>query len=119
MGYVYLGLTILFTVYGQLIIKSQVSAAGEFPPDTGDKIAFLARLLLNPLVITGFIAAFLASLTWMMTLTQFELSYAYPFQSLSFVIVVFLSVLIFSEPLTLTKLLGTGVILVGLFILSR
>jgi multidrug transporter EmrE-like cation transporter len=119
MGYVYIALTILFTVYGQLIIKSQVSGAGAFPADSGDKIAFFVRLLLNPWVLSGLAAAFLASLAWMAVLTQFELSFAYPFTSLSFVTVILLSAFLFNEGLTLNKILGTVVILLGLVIISR
>lgn len=119
MGFVYIALTIFFTVYGQLIIKSQVSSAGVFPDDSGEKIAFIVRLLLNPLVISGFISAFLASLAWMAALTQFELSFAYPFMSLSFVAVIFLSIILFGEPLTFNKIFGTGLLIVALFIISR
>ena len=119
MGYVYISLTIFFTVYGQLIIRSQVGDAGEFPVDTSEKITFIARLLLNPLVLSGFASAFLASLAWMATLTQFELSFAYPFMSLSFVIVMFLSIILFGEALTYNKLLGTFIILLGLLVVSR
>ena len=119
MGFVYIGLTILFTVYGQLIIKSQVSNAGEFPEPTAEKIEFIARLLLNPLVLTGMASAFLASLAWMATLTQFELSFAYPFMSLSFVLVILISVILFGEALTLTKIVGTCLLVISLIIISR
>ena len=85
MGFVYIALTILFTVYGQLIIKSQVSIAGKFTPDTDENITFILRLLLNPLVISGMAEDFLASLAWMATLTQFELDFAYPLMTLSFI----------------------------------
>lgn len=118
-GFVYIFLTIFFTVYGQLIIKWQVGQAGEFPSDSGEKALFLARLLLNPWVISGFASAFLASLAWMAAMTQFELSFAYPFMSLSFVIVMFLSVLFFAEVLSWNKLVGTSIILIGLFIVTR
>ena len=56
MGFVYIAPTIFFTVYGQLIIKSQVSNAGELPADFGDKISFFLELLLNPLVLSGLAA---------------------------------------------------------------
>lgn len=119
MGFVYIALTIFFTVYGQLILKSQVSAAGAFPVDNGEKLSFMIRLLLNPLVISGFASAFIASLTWMMALTQFELSFAYPFMSLSFVVVILLSVILFGDTLTLNKVFGTILLLISLFIISR
>jgi drug/metabolite transporter (DMT)-like permease len=119
MGFVYIGLTIAFTVYGQLIIKSQVAKAGDFPEELNGKLFFIGQLLLNPLVISGLVAAFLASLAWIATLTQFELGFAYPFMSLSFVVVMLLSVFLFGEVVTPTKVLGTVIIIVGLYVVSR
>lgn len=118
-GFVYIALTVLLTVYGQLVIKWQVNLAGEFPADTMGKVWFIARLLLNFWVITSFAAAFLASLTWIAAMTQFELSFAYPFMSTAFILVMFLSVLFFAEQLTWQKLVGTFVIVLGLFIVTR
>jgi len=118
-GFVYIALTILFTVYGQLVIKWQVSGAGEFPPELGEKIVFILRLLLNPWVISSFAAAFIASLTWMAAMTQFELSFAYPFMSLAFVVVMILSIMFLGEQLTWTKIAGTLIIITGLFVITR
>jgi multidrug transporter EmrE-like cation transporter len=118
-GFLYIALTILFTVYGQLIIKWQVSNAGEFPPDLGEKLMFIVRLLLNPWVISSFAAAFMASMWWMAAMTQFELSFAYPFMSLAFVVVMVLSIMFLGEQLTWTKIAGTLIIISGLFVITR
>lgn len=118
-GFLYIALTILFTVYGQMIIKWQVSNAGDFPPDLGEKLTFIVRLLLNPWVISSFAAAFMASLWWMAAMTQFELSFAYPFMSLAFVVVMILSIMFLGEQLTWTKIAGTLIIITGLFVITR
>jgi drug/metabolite transporter (DMT)-like permease len=118
-GFLYIALTIAFTVYGQMVIKWQVNQAGEFPPDTGEKIIFIIKLLLTPWVISSFASAFIASLFWMAAMTQFEISFAYPFMSLSYVIVMVLSFLLMGEKLTLYKVFGTLVIIAGLFIVTR
>jgi multidrug transporter EmrE-like cation transporter len=118
-GFLYIALTILFTVYGQMIIKWQVSNAGDFPPDFGEKIMFIVRLLLTPWVISSFAAAFIASLWWMAAMTQFELSFAYPFMSLAFVVVMILSIMFLGEQLTWTKIAGTLIIITGLFVITR
>lgn len=118
-GFLYIALTVLFTVYGQVVIKWQVNLAGDFPPDTMDKVWFILRLLLNVWVISSFAAAFVASLTWMAAMTQFELSFAYPFMSLAYIIVLFLSVALFAEAFTWQKLVGTLIIIGGLFVLTR
>ncbi|TMV50795.1 hypothetical protein FE783_08970 [Paenibacillus mesophilus] len=119
MGYLYIAGTILFTVYGQLILKWRVNKYGSLPIDLVDKITFLLKLLLDPFVLSGFIAAFVASIFWMAAMTKFDISFAYPFMSLSFVSVFVLSVLLFKEPVTLYKILGLGIIVVGIIISSR
>jgi len=118
-GFLYIALTIAFTVYGQMVIKWQVNQAGEFPPDTGEKILFIIKLLLTPWVISSFAAAFIASMFWMAAMTQFDISFAYPFMSLSYVIVMVLSVLLIGEKITMYKVVGTLVIIAGLFIVTR
>ena len=59
MSYVYVLCTVLLTVYGQIVIKWQVLQAGALPADGGEKIAFLARLMLNPWILSGLAAALL------------------------------------------------------------
>jgi len=111
--------TILFTVYGQLIVKWQASKAGALPADLSGKILFLTRLILNPWILSGMGAAFLALLCWLAAMTKFELSYAYPFMSLAFVLVLFLSAIVFHESLTIPKVAGVGLVVVGLIIASQ
>ena len=119
MNYLYIFGTIFFTVYGQLILKWQVSQAGPFPVDTPGKIGFILRLLLNPWVMSGIVGGFLAFLCWMAAMTKFELSYAYPFMSLSFLLVLIFSYLLFKEPLTTGKVTGVMLIIIGLYFSSR
>lgn len=116
MGYLYIFGTILFTVYGQIIIKWRVSNAGAFPEDVAGKMWFLLRLAVNPWVVSSLCCAFLAFLCWMAAMTKFDLSYAYPFMSLSFVLVLALSALFFHEPVTIAKALGVIFIMVGIII---
>lgn len=119
MGFVYLGLTILFTVYSQLVFKWQISQAGTPPPDMAERILFFLRQYFTPWIISGMAAGFLASFAWMATLNEFQLSFAYPFMSLSYVVVLAASFWIFHEPMSLQKVLGTGVVILGLFIITR
>lgn len=118
-GYFYIALTILFTVYGQLILKWQVSQAGVLPDAFSAKIAFLFGLLMNPWILSGFIAAFLASLSWMAAMTKFNLSHAYPFMGLSFVLVLFGSGFFFGEAISAMKIAGTALIVLGIIIASQ
>jgi len=118
-GYLYIGATILLTVYGQLIVKWQVNLAGARPASDDSMTMFLVRLLLNPWVLSGFAAAFLASVFWMAVLTKFELSYAYPFVALTFVFVVLAGGLLFGEPITFPKIAGLALIIAGITLASQ
>jgi len=119
MGYVYLITTVLLTVYGQLAFKWQVDEAGAFPAQTHDRLDYLARLAANPWMVSVGLSVLAAALTWGAALTQFELNFAYPFMSLSFVLVLLLSGIFFDESVTAAKLVGAMLIVAGLIIGSQ
>jgi uncharacterized membrane protein len=117
--YFYILATIGFTVYGQLALKLRIANYGAFPADPAGKVKFLFVLFLDPVILSGFFAGFLASLTWMAAMTKFELSHAYPFMSLNFVAVILLSSWLLLEPLTFQRCFGVGMIVVGTIIAAR
>lgn len=119
MGYLYILLTLLLTVYGQLILKWRMDLHGALPATLKSQLHYLGKALLDPYVISSFAAAFLASLTWMAALTKFRLSYAYPFMSLSFLLVLVFSYFLFREPVTTGKIAGVVLIIIGLYFSSR
>lgn len=119
MSYLYVFLTVIFTVYGQIVIKWQVNNAGSLPVDAYDKLCFLFSLLLNPWVFSALFAAFLASMTWMAAMTKLPLSHAYPFTSFAFVLVLVLSSVFFHEPLTVPKIFGLLLVVGGLIVGSQ
>lgn len=119
MSYLFVALTVLLTVYGQIVIKWQVLEAGALPTDVQGKFAFIAHLLTNIWVLSGLAAALLASICWMLAMSKLPLSHAYPFVSLSFVLVLFLSYATFSEPLSVPKLLGVALIVLGVVVSSQ
>ena len=118
-GHFYILLTLLFTVYGQLVLKWQMGQVRSMPEGGFDKVLFLLQQFLNPWIISGFFSAFLASLAWMAAMTRFDLNYAYPFMSLAFIIVMFFSVLFLNESLTLQPVIKTVMVVAGLVIIAR
>ena len=119
MSYVYVLTTILLTVYGHLIIKWQVLAAGVFPEAPGEKAWFLAKLLINPWVLSALAALLLAAVAWMAAMTKLDLSHAYPFTSLAFVLVLLASAVFFHEPVTGPKIAGIALICLGIAVGSQ
>ncbi len=119
MGYFYIFGTIFFTVYGQLIIKWRMPNYGHLPEGSTEKIVFLLKLFLDPFILSGFVSAFLASMFWMAAMTKFELSYAYPFMGLTFVIVFLFSTFFMGENFNLYKLVGLSLIVIGVIITAK
>jgi drug/metabolite transporter (DMT)-like permease len=119
MGYLYILLTVFLTAYGQLILKWRMNALNQPPAPLLEKFWFLFRIIFDPFIFSGFFAAFLASLTWMAALSRFQLSFAYPFMSLAFVVVMLCSYVFLDEALTAQKILGLALIIVGLVVASR
>lgn len=118
LDYLYIFATIVLTVYGQFILKWRIGKFGQLPITAFEKVKFLILLFFDPIILSSFLAAFLASLTWMAAMTKFNLSHAYPFMSLNFVIILLLSGWLLSEPITIPKALGVGLITLGTVVAS-
>lgn len=119
MNFFYIIGTVVFTVYGQLILKWRIADYGVLPVPFRDKVIFLIKLMIDPFILSGFLSAFIASLFWMAAMTKFDLSFAYPFMSASFILVFVFSMLLFNEPFSIHKLLGLLFIVMGILITSR
>ena len=94
-AYIFIGLTILFTVCGQLLVKSASFEFGPFPKDLSMLIQFLIRAFTNVKLLAGLFSAVIASIMWMSALSLTDISFAYPFMGLAIVLVLALSPLVF------------------------
>jgi hypothetical protein len=61
MGYLYIFGCIAFTVYGQLVLKWRIVRKEELPEALAEKLFLLVKFLLDPFILSGFVAAFVAS----------------------------------------------------------
>lgn len=77
------------------------------------------RIALNPWVFSG-LSCFAASLVvWMYVLSKVQVSFAYPFNSVGYVVVVAAAYFFFREPITAMKLAGVGLICLGVFLVTK
>ena len=110
-NYLYIAGCLLFTVVGQLLFKKAAV-------DLRNATSFWAYIF-NPFVICGLASAGVASFSWLKALQAYRLSYAYPFMSLSFLIVALLSAHVLGEQVRTTQWVGLGIVLLGLYVGSR
>ena len=101
-----------------LMLKQGITNIGGF--GEGNIIQEIFGLLLQPIFIIGAILYGSGTLLWMRVISTEPLSIAYPILvSFSFIIVALGAVAFFKESITITKLFGMIVILVGVIIASQ
>ncbi len=119
MLYIYIFGTILFTVYGQLILKWRIVKYGALPDHFMGKVFFFAKAIIDPYVFSGLLAAFVASLFWMAAMTKADVSFAYPFITAGLTLLtVLLAVIILGEPITWLKSTGILLIISGVVVMA-
>lgn len=117
-GHIAIFSTISLTVYSQLVVKWQMNLADDLPLGLWEKIPFFFHILINPWIISAIIATFFAGISWMMAMSKFDLSYAYPFVSLVYVLMMIFSVIFFHELITFNKVAGVVLISLGIIVLG-
>ena len=117
--YLFICLTILFTVFGQLLVKSASAEFGQLPGRLSEVLPFLIRAFTNIKLLAGLGSAVIASIMWMIALSMSDISFAYPFMGLAIVLVLALSPLIFKEVVPWTRWLGVLIVCLGLWITSK
>ena len=120
LNHFYLLLAISFSIVSQLIIKWKMSVFSFDDYETWqDKFALAFSMLLNPYIIISLILTLLAGVTWMIAMTKFEISYAYPFTLLGLVLVTIFSVIFFGESINTYKIIGIAMIILGIVLISK
>jgi len=118
-GYFYIFVTIAFTVMGQLLIKAGMSRVTASFNQTPRLIPLITAGLLQPIVLTGLLCAFIAAVAWFPAISRLPISVAYPFMALPIVLVLLLTPIWFGERVTMNQWLGVCIVSFGLWITAR
>lgn len=119
MVYILIAATICFTAAGNLLIKAGMMDVGTLPNQACKVQWFFFQSFTNLKVIAGLAMAFIGAMAWMGAVSQSDMSFAYPFMSLTIVLVLFLSGSIFGEVVTMNRWLGAIIVCLGLMISAR
>jgi len=76
-------------------------------------------LVLNPFLVAGVSLHIAALVSWLYVLKHVEVSYAYPFISMGFVIVLLLSHFLFNENINAVRIAGVALIVTGIVLVGR
>ena len=111
-------LSVVSGVAGQTVIKLGVSAPGSSEAAAG-LVSLVTMIVRSPMVLLGLVLYGVGALAWIAVLSRLDLSMAYPFLALNFVLVTVSSRLILGETVPLLRWMGILVICVGILIVSR
>ncbi|MDQ7096273.1 EamA family transporter [Desulfosporosinus sp. PR] len=78
----------------------------------------LGAIILTPAIFIGFLCFGLSSFLWLVVISRWELSYAYPLVALGYVLAILYGTCLLHEQLTLPKILGSILILAGISVLG-
>jgi multidrug transporter EmrE-like cation transporter len=106
-------------VVGQLMLKIGMSQMGQLAISM-DAIPSIAwRMATSPWVVGGLVIYVSGIFFWLLALNRVDLSYAYPFASLSYVLIFLSSWLLLGEQITLPRVMGMLVICLGVVLVAR
>jgi len=116
----------LLNVGAQLALKwsalSLASPTGAAAPPGLSFAAIAAdplRVALNGWFIVGLVLYAVSVVNWLVVLDRLAFSVAYPLMSIGYILTLALGVLLFKEPLSLTRVTGVAVIIVGVILITR
>lgn len=109
--------SVLLNAFAQLLIRKGMLTIGKLSFTN-----FVENLL--PIItnfwLWGAIVSFAGSIIlWTIALSRCEVSYAYPFNAIGYVIVAILGYVLFDEHINLVRIIGIIVICIGVIIISK
>ncbi len=116
---VYILISVILGAIGQIMLKNGLNAMGMLTLNVASLGGTLWRLVTNPFVFFGLVVYVTGTVFWLAALSRVDLSYAYPFASLSYVVMLLAAFLIFKENVSLLRIIGTLVVGLGVLIISR
>jgi multidrug transporter EmrE-like cation transporter len=103
----------------QLLLKAGTNAVGTFAFTLDNAWPVGLRLALEPRIITGTGCYVVSLVAWIMVLSRTELSVAYPMLSIGFALNAVLAWWLLGEAVTPLRMLGIGVIILGVYMVAR
>lgn len=111
-------ISIAASVAGQTVIKLGVSRP-ENSGAGGGILSLITTILTSPLILAGLLLYGVGALAWIAVLSRMDLSYAYPFLALNFILIVVVSRFFLNEAVPPERWIGVMIICVGIIVVAR
>jgi drug/metabolite transporter (DMT)-like permease len=103
------------SVVGQVLLKAGVMRLGSLALGGTRTASTALRIMGNPIIWSGLGVYVLGTFFWLAALSRVELGYAYPFLSLSYVLVMVTSWIALREEVSGLRVAGVAVICCGVY----
>jgi len=117
--FIFIVITVILNAASQLLIKAGMTQLGQAEFSTSRIANLLLAAIFNPFIIFGLVVMTVSMGTHMMSLSRFDVSFAFPFLSVAYVIVAAWGYFFFGEQVNLTRVVGIATIILGTVILAR
>lgn len=114
-------LSVAISAFAQIALKVGMGspAVQRALAGGGSRVATVLDIAFNPFVILGLALYFGSAAVWLLVLSKVEVSFAYPFVALGFVLTAVLGRLVLHDSFSAAKIIGTLLIMVGVIVLAR
>jgi multidrug transporter EmrE-like cation transporter len=112
-------LGVLLNAAAQLLLKAGTNAVGAFAFSRDNVLPVGFKLATEPHIVGGLACYVVSVVVWIMALSRVEVSIAYPMLSIGYVVNAMAAWYLFGEAVTITRLVGIGIIIIGVYIVAR
>jgi multidrug transporter EmrE-like cation transporter len=110
---------VLLNAFAQLALKASVSDTGVINLDLQSLFSSAGTLASNLWLWFGLICYAISVVVWILALSRVDVSIAYPMLSIGYIVNAVLAWQLFGEPMSLGKVAGIGIIILGVYVLAR
>ncbi|MFC1776516.1 SMR family transporter [Pseudomonadota bacterium] len=110
---------VLLNAVAQLALKASVSDTGIIDLDMQSLLSSAGSLASNMWLWLGLICYGISVVVWILALSRVDVSIAYPMLSVGYIVNAIAASHLFNEPLGIGKVIGIGIIIVGVYVLAR
>ncbi len=110
---------VLLNAGAQLLLKAGTNSVGVFEFSRDNIVPVGWRLATEPHIVGGIGCYVISVVVWILALSRVEVSIAYPMLSIGYVINALAAWYLFGEAVTIARLAGIGIIIIGVFVVAR
>jgi drug/metabolite transporter (DMT)-like permease len=110
---------VMLNAGAQLLLKAGVNAVGRFEFSAANALPIGIKLATQLPIVGGLACYAISVVIWILALSRVDVSIAYPMISLGYVVNALAAWYFFGEIVSLQRVAGIGVILLGVYIMAR